>query len=81
MNFEEDFKYRHVEGLKNNLNFFSKIHRLPVDLYSNPVAVPASNVFISSSSPRTHCNKTPNPEYMTASVPSVFAVDDPCFMM
>lgn len=51
-----------------------------VDLYSNPVVVPARTVLISSSSPRAHCSNTPKPEYITAMVPSVFAVADPCFM-
>lgn len=53
---------------------------LPEDLYNSPVAVPAKIVLTSSSSPLAQESKTPKPEYITASVPKVFAVADPCFM-
>lgn len=75
--------YKHHKADTPNPIAPPKAHFLSpaVDLYNRPVVVPDNTVLISSSSPRSHCSRTPNPEYMTATVPKVFAVPAPCFIM
>ena len=66
---KEISKSEHHFSLKKFQHWISKRKnddRLPDDLYMSPVAVPAANVFSSSSAPRDFDKITPNALYMRA---------------